>query len=160
MKPTKTTIRDAAPEDLEALSELRLAFFEDQITAGMTDSLNTFKMELAKTTENAIDKRRKLCLVAERDGSLIGYLYTIFKLTPSEKIASIEEVFVSDKARKSGVAEQLFHATDDRLEPLNITRLQLRVLVGNARGMAFWTHMGFTQYLVHMERNAGKIPNK
>lgn len=60
--------------------------------------------------EMLFEKNRGIQFVAEQDGELIGFatLYFSFSTTKADKITIMNDLFVAEKARGTGAAQELF----------------------------------------------------
>lgn len=142
-----TTIRRAAEADLDALKTLRHGFFDSQITVGLLDLPTDLDAIIDTGTANLIAGRRSDVFVSETN-KLHGYLYAITRIVPGYRqptVAAIEEFFVEPDLRGTGVAEALLETAIGALNARGADRIQLRVLVGNAAGHAFWAKTGFIE---------------
>ena len=157
---TKATfdIRQAGNDDAPQLIELRLKFFESQIAAGLLDIPENLEKSVVGTTTSIMLNKRTLCLVAAAPARLLGYVSLLTRVVPGvtrPTVASIEESYVLEEMRGSGLANQLLEEAINRIKGAGIDRIQLRVLAGNDRGKAFWAKNGFVDNVHIMEYTRG-----
>jgi GNAT superfamily N-acetyltransferase len=88
---------------------------------------------------------RGLIWVAEADRGLCGYLLAVlvFSLEHGGTMAEIDEVFVAESARSSGLGSLLLAGAEQALAERGVVRLQLQLGVLNRRGRAFYERQGF-----------------
>jgi [ribosomal protein S18]-alanine N-acetyltransferase len=86
----------------------------------------------------------RVCLVALRDGKLIGYVFamTIFDEMHVNKIA------VAAKERRRGIADALMQQCFDYAGRHAIAVISLEVRVSNEGAQAFYKHLGFRRSYV------------
>jgi GNAT superfamily N-acetyltransferase len=85
------------------------------------------------------------CWVAEADGQLCGYLLavSVFSLEHGGLMAEIDEVFVSQEMRSSGVGSLLLAHAERDLAERGLLRLQLQLGIDNHRARLFYERHGF-----------------
>lgn len=140
-------IRRATEADIEALKDLRRYFFDSQIAAGLLDIPADLPAMLDTSTANLVKGRRNDVFVAH-DACLYGYLYATTRVVPGylkPSISVIEEVFIHPDHRGTDAATALLDMSIDALRARSPDRIQLRVLVGNDVGRAFWSKKGFVE---------------
>ena len=88
---------------------------------------------------------RGACWVAEKDGRLCGYLLAVFmfSLEHGGLMAEIDEVFVSEDMRSTGLGSLLVARAERELAERGLVRLQLQLGVGNDRARLFYERHGF-----------------
>ena len=147
-------IRLATSDDTQELVGLRLKFFESQIAAGLLDIPESIEKTVVSTTPSIILNKRAMCLVAAAPPRLLGYVTLLTRVVPGvarPNVASIEETYVLDEMRGTGLAAQLLEEIVGRIKGAGVDRLQLRVLAENNRGKAFWARNGFVDNVYIME---------
>lgn len=80
-------------------------------------------------------------LVAERDGSIVGYA-GIAVLAPD---ADVQTVAVAESARGTGLGRRLLHALLDRARAEGARRVLLEVAADNAAARGLYHSMGFDE---------------
>lgn len=140
-------IRRATEADIEALKPLRRGFFDSQIAAGLLDIPADLPAMIDTSTAHLVKGRRNDVFVAH-DADLYGYLYATTRVVPGyakPSISVIEEVFIDPGHRGTEAAAALLDMSIDALRTRSPDRIQLRVLVGNDVGRAFWSKKGFVE---------------
>jgi ribosomal protein S18 acetylase RimI-like enzyme len=91
------------------------------------------------------------CLVAERDGLLIGQImgqirstYPVFE---PQRYCYVTDIVVLPEARQGGVGRSLFEALKDWAHSRDADYVELRVAHRNQASQAFWRAMGCTDYM-------------
>jgi GNAT superfamily N-acetyltransferase len=89
--------------------------------------------------------QRGACWVAESEGRLQGYLLAsfMFSLEHGGLMAEIDEVFVTQDMRSTGLGSLLVAQAERELARRGLVRLQLQLGVGNDRARAFYERRGF-----------------
>jgi GNAT superfamily N-acetyltransferase len=145
-------IAAAAQADLEALADLRAAFWADQRAKGLREPApGCTPADLAPL----IGRPRTHLLAAHDEAGVIAYLYGVTRLIPGaivQKVACVEEIMTRPGLRRGGVARALVAAALERFAGDGATRVQLRVLTHNDEAARFWDRLGFAPYLTTMEK--------
>lgn len=145
-------VAPAGPDDLQALAQLRAAFWADHGAKGLKEPVpGCTPDDLAKL----VGRPRTHLLVANSEDGLVGYLFGVTRLIPGavvQKVSSVEEVMTRPGLRQGGVARALVEAAMARFAEDGATRVQLRVLTDNDEAARFWDRLGFAPYLTTMEK--------
>jgi GNAT superfamily N-acetyltransferase len=83
-------------------------------------------------------------LVAEQDGALVGYIWFVWYEHIKEKgVAYLEELYVVDKLRASGIGKALVSRATELIKKAGIRTVY--VAVGNHMkdAQSFYEHVGF-----------------
>ena len=86
---------------------------------------------------------REICLVAERDGAVIGFVMggpREFDTASSE--GEVYAIYVRDEHQRGGTGRALLAEAADRLHALGLRGLLIWVLRENAKGRSFYERMG------------------
>jgi ribosomal protein S18 acetylase RimI-like enzyme len=85
------------------------------------------------------------CWVAEVDGRLGGYLVAVFMLSLEHGglMAEIDEIFVSEGLRSTGLGSLLVSTAERTLAERGLRRLQLQLRTDNERARLFYVRHGF-----------------
>lgn len=83
---------------------------------------------------------RRLCLVAERNGSLQGFAVVA---TLSGEPATLESIVVDPGCRKQGIGSALLRATANRAREAGAEALALEVRASNLTALRFYAQEGF-----------------
>ncbi len=101
-----------------------------------------------------IEAETSLCLVAEADSGLVGYLVGYTKarnsLRPIE-MAVLESMFVHHDSRSGGVGEQLVRAFIGWCDGHQVVRVSVSAYVANDGAVRFYERLGFVQRLLTLE---------
>lgn len=140
--------------DAEDLIRLRAGFFESQIAAGLLDLPEDMGEMLASSTPRLIKSSRATLRIGRIAGVAEGYVYGSRKVVPGVTkpvVCAIEEIYVSEAARGTGLASALFNAAKEAFLEQEADRIQLRVLSANVAGHGFWKSLGFSENVVTYE---------
>ena len=106
-----------------------------------------------------LDDDESLVLVAERDGSVVGYVYAGMEPMSwkdlREACGYVHDVYVDDAARRSGAGEQLVRAAIAWLESKGVPRVILATAARNEAAQRFFEKLGFRKTMVEMTRERG-----
>ena len=132
-------IRDAAPEDRDAIVALQVASWRDAYAAALPagDLGDRLAAHLAGTWAARNFRPPLLTLVAEADG-LLGFVCCLADRAPPY----IDNLHVRPGLRSGGTGGRLMAACFDRLRAQGYRGCALTVLDGNARARAFYARLG------------------
>ena len=103
-----------------------------------------------------LKKTDALVLVAERDGSIEGYLYA--GIEPRnwkelrEEAGFVHDILVDDAARGRGTGEALMAAAFDWMRERGVPRVVLWTAAGNTRARQLFERLGFRATMTEMTR--------
>ena len=101
-----------------------------------------------------------LC-IAGLDDEIIGFAHGSIRLTPdylgSRKVGVITHIFVVEQYRGDGVGENLVKALEKWFKGKDVHSVELQVLVGNKKGIAFWEKLGYPVELYQHRKAGDKI---
>ena len=91
-------------------------------------------------------------MAAERDGSVIGYAYARLEARDWNALLDacgvLHDIFVSEGARRGGVARALVDAVRERLRSKGAPRLVLHTASKNVSARHFFAALGFRETMV------------
>lgn len=95
-----------------------------------------------------------LVLVAERNGSVVGYAYARFEARDFNQLlgphAALHDILVDETARGSGIAQALLQAVRDACAARKIPRIVLHTAVQNEPGQRLFAKAGFAPTMLEM----------
>ena len=135
-------IRQAAPEDLDALIALYRSYFADLKACGMNFGLRA--ENLPRVLQARIRSHLLLAAVAEaEDGAVAGFVFASVQRLGAEyscedaaSIGSIDELYLTPAARRHGLSRRLMDFCEDWLRGQGVTAVQGQVLAGNGAAQA------------------------
>jgi [ribosomal protein S18]-alanine N-acetyltransferase len=132
-------LRDGVEADADRLFELdRICF-----PAGIAYSLREFHWLLRS--------RKTLCLVAEDEGVLAGFVMAQESVIRKSRGAHIVTIDVAPDSRRRGVGRLLMERVEERLRTASANWMRLEVAVDNSAAYEFYRGLGFSE--------SGRIPN-
>ena len=142
------TIREAAPEDLDALITLYQSYFADLKACGMNFDLRS--ENLPQVLRARIRSHLLLAAVAEaEDGAIAGFAFASVLRLGAEyscggaaSVGYVNELYVAPAARRNGLARRLADFCEDWLRGQGVTAVQAQVLTGNGAARAMWQAHG------------------
>lgn len=109
---------------------------------------------LASAT-GGLERFGRLC-IALCDGRPIGFAHGQVKLAPEHqgalRVGHIGHVYVHPVHRGKGQARALVQCLHDWFAERQVHSVELQVVHGNARAIAFWHHLGYVDELLQMRR--------
>jgi ribosomal protein S18 acetylase RimI-like enzyme len=136
-------VRAARKTDISALTELRSAFWSDQIAKGSIDNPDTNPAQLSADTGKLIERARTILFLATDGDRPVGYIFGQTKILPGSTVSSVEEIFTDPAYRHTKTARALADKALAAFQAGGAQRIQLRVLEANGEGRTFWRQMGF-----------------
>ena len=138
------TVRDARPEDAEALA----AILNRIIEIGGTTAYQTPRPPETFRAD-VLDREGLIsCVVAEADGAPVGFQY----LSRDERLppgwATIAS-FARAEPKVPGVGRAMMAATLERARAAGVPSIDATIRADNAQGLGFYEAMGFRTYEVH-----------
>lgn len=153
-----TVVRPAREEDLDALVELLRLLFS--IEADFRPDARRQRQGLRLMLR---DPERRVVLVAERTGRVIGMVTVQLVVSTAEGAASglLEDMVVEEAARGDGVGASLLQAAEAWAFERGATRLQLLADEANRPALHFYRRMGWdgTQ-LICLRRGGVRAPRR
>lgn len=160
-------IRPAERRDLEALGKLGALlvrvhhdFDPDRFLAPRPHSEEGYAWFLG----TQLDEPEAVVLVAELDGTVVGYVYA--GIEPAswkelrESAGFIHDVVVEERARKNGVAALLMETAADWLEARGAPRILLWTAEKNEGARQLFERLGFRRTMIEMTRERKQRPDQ
>ncbi|MEO6602584.1 MAG: GNAT family N-acetyltransferase [Polyangiaceae bacterium] len=150
------TIRAAVARDLPAVSVLAglLVRQHHEFDAQRFMLIPGVEAGYARFFETQLPDPAVSILVAERDSVIVGYAYA--RLEPRDwnslldVSGALHDVFVSEAARRQGVARLLVDAVRGELREKGAPRLVLHTASKNATAREFFAALGFRETMVEL----------
>lgn len=133
--PTK--IRDGAPADLPALTEIETAVFSG-------DRLS--RRSLARFLSGASPASLR---VAEHDGAIAGYALMLRRA--GSKMARLYSIAVAETARGQGVGAALLADAERLMRAKGASALRLEVRADNTTAIGLYERHGYTRFAVYRQ---------
>lgn len=139
-------IRDATTDDIDAIQRVAHSSWEadypdilsrESIREGVDDWYTEALIR------DSIIWSQALMLVAERDGSVVGFAHATFE--PDERTGTILRVYVDPDHRGAGIGSDLLTETRDRLFGQGVEHISAMVLAANDVGNEFYQAFSFEQ---------------
>ena len=132
-------IRTSETKDLNQLTDLMYQY--------IVDFYERPKPPIEKVhylIETLLEKKKGIQYVAEHDGELLGFatLYFSFSTTKADKITVMNDLFVIEKTRGTGVAQQLFKSCEKFTKENGYTHMSWVTAPENKRAQRFYEKMG------------------
>jgi len=153
-------IKKASHKDVEKIKSLWCEFidFHERYDSYYKRSENGAKA-FGQFVDKQISNRNALVLIAQVDKETCAYLIARLENRPSvfveTRYGMIYDIAVSEKYRRNGIGEKLYHATIDWFQKRKVERIELNVATSNPVSMKFWTKIGLKTYYERRFINIG-----
>ena len=137
---TNFSIRRATLDDLDAVTPLFDAYRRFYQQPGDLPRARAFLHE-------RIERGQSMVLIAERDGAAVGFaqLYPMFSSVRTASIWILNDLYVAEGARRSGVAQRLLHAAAVAAKAVGAARIMLETGRSNAPARALYREAGWAE---------------
>ena len=156
----ESKIKSAKIEDLKRVQELNLMLFEKEY-AEFDSTLNckwTFGEDGTEYFKGRITEDDGCVFVAVVDNEIVGYLAgglmdtkKTYRVLPNS--AELENMFVLDNRRGTGIGSKLYQAFVDWSKSKGVKRLRVGASAQNVAGIGFYRKNGFSDYDLILETN-------
>lgn len=153
MKGVKT--RRARPSELKIIQDLNYTLFQSDKER---DEFLNHRWPYIKDGKEYFKKRiagkNGICLVAEVDGKVVGYLAGGLKKVRSwrpVKRTELENMLVIEKFRSKGIGDKLVKEFLKWSKEKGVKRAQVVAYVTNVRAIKFYKRMGFAPESISLE---------
>lgn len=132
------SIRQAVLADLDAVAPMFDAYRQFY---GRASDVSTAREFLRARFEHG----QSVVLLAETEGRPVGFtqLYPSFSSVSLARVYVLNDLFVSNSARRQGVGRALLHAAQDHASTQGAVRLSLVTDVNNLTAQALYAAMGW-----------------
>ncbi|WP_088104192.1 GNAT family N-acetyltransferase [Halalkalibacter urbisdiaboli] len=100
--------------------------------------------KLHRLIETLLKKEQGIQFIAKQEGKLVGFatLYFSFSTTKADKITIMNDLFVIENARGTGVAQELFNACETFTKENGYAYMAWVTATDNKRAQRFYEKMG------------------
>lgn len=149
-------VREATIEDLAVIQDLSLELFRDPSSSSDKYSDDKWAHDEQGTQyfTNAIQKDGQLCLVAEDNGKVVGYLTG----EPNEvvdwrpiKTSELGSFYIAPEYRSQGVGAEMVEEFARWSKAQGAVTARVSAYVANQRGIDFYKKVGFAPESVELE---------
>lgn len=132
-------IRPVRRTDIPALVELMIAFARYD---GSEDEINIDSKKLEEVLFS--DQPEMYSIVAEEQGEVVAFLNYFYNYSSFElkKCIWVEDVFVSESARRKGLGDALFNYVKQEAKTSGCARVEWLVRRNNQLGIDFYNKIG------------------
>ena len=134
--PASFTVRKAIIDDLDAIMDLEQQSFDH-------DRLGRRSLRHLLTSSSAS------CLVAEKDGRIVGYVALLFRRGTA--VARLYSIAVDPNHRRQGIGPALIKAAEAAAFDHDCLFLRLEVRSDNAAAIALYESRGYRQFGRHLD---------
>lgn len=147
MTPTQPKFREAQPKDKNQLLEMRL-LMQRHMEASNTriwHMTEKGKQEIGTEIDQMLSDEVGRVMVAEMDGSLVGYAYGTISHRTSytpRSVGFIYGIYVRELYRRRGIGTCLVGELCRFFDEGDVEEVNLRYVLGNREGEEFWRDLG------------------
>ena len=135
-----------------SLLETHYSFDQKRFMAPQAETAEGY----ARFLSSQLDDKDSVIFVAERDGTIIGYVYARLEPRSWEELREpagfIHDVFVEESTRRLGVAELLMEAAMEWLRAKGAPRVLLGTAEHNVAAQRLFARLGFRRTMIEMTR--------
>jgi GNAT superfamily N-acetyltransferase len=149
--PADVVIREAGPDDLDAVTELEMGVIRFDAHFGAAILRTATETLVREATRKALARRQAWVWVAERSGHLVGLVHVlppdesawIAGMTGPGSTAYLQSMFVGPDERGGGLGAALVKRAHDELDARRISITLLHYAQMNPLSGPFWSRMGY-----------------
>lgn len=150
-------IRKAQNQDLPAILNLMRQLIEEHRTRDKYYKPFSQYQDLKYYIRDAIADSKKILLVAEDHGAVLGYFIGAIEEAPyfsSEKfIGVVADTAVDKNHRRQGILKLFFQEARRWFQKKKITLVELSVDASNKAAVTAWKNLGFKDYKLRLRLN-------
>jgi GNAT superfamily N-acetyltransferase len=144
----RVRVREAAPRDLEAVTELRLALLREHPQHPIYGRLRSDAGERARALfATQLRSTTEVILLAELDGDPVGVLRCVESigspLLEPARYAYVSSTYVRPAVRRRGVLRALLRAADRWARARGLDQMRLHNVAGSESAEGAWSSLGF-----------------
>lgn len=144
-------IRSLEEDDIDGVCELwqELAQMREEITE--TRILNEDAPDyFFGYATGLLQRRDSLCLVADDDGELVGYLIATKQRRPPiyhhTRVAYLSDAYIQKSHRRKGIMKQFAQELEAWAQREGVTAIDVQVFQNNEMARDIYRHLGFSDY--------------
>jgi GNAT superfamily N-acetyltransferase len=149
--PADVVIREAGPDDLDAVTELEMGVIRFDAHFGAAILRTATETLVREATRKALARRQAWVWVAERSGRPVGLVHVlppdesawIAGMTGPGSTAYLQSMFVGPDERGGGLGAALVKRAHDELDARGISITLLHYAQMNPLSGPFWSRMGY-----------------
>ena len=149
--PADVVIREAGPDDLDAVTELEMGVIRFDAHFGAAILRPATEALVRDATRKALARRQAWVWVAERRGRLVGLVHVlppdesawIAGMTGPGTTAYLQSMFAAPDERGGGLGAALVKRAHDELDARGISITLLHYAQMNPLSAPFWSRMGY-----------------
>ena len=149
--PADVVIREAGPDDLDAVTELEMGVIRFDAHFGAAILRTDTETLVREATRKALARRQAWVWVAERSGRPVGLVHVlppdesawIAGMTGPGSTAYLQSMFVGPDERGGGLGAALVKRAHDELDARGISITLLHYAQMNPLSGPFWSRMGY-----------------
>jgi ribosomal protein S18 acetylase RimI-like enzyme len=149
-------VRRAEAKDIQEILKLNKKLFDFEQAFGKQYNMDWTYSQVGKTYfDKRISDKNGICLVAEEEKKIIGYLMSYVGKYPYRTdiwMAEIENMFVEESYRRKGVGRALVKALLKTLKERKVRRMKVEARCPNEQALQFYKAVGFSDFNLILER--------
>jgi len=141
-------IRKARERDLKEFVDLRKKTFREFKFRKIENEEKNIKREFP----NFLKSSKKLFLVANEEGNIVGYLIATFLSNVWQKSVYLDDIFVEKRFRRKMMASNLMKELIKNAKQKKIKKIKLGVDIKNKKAISFYKWFGFNTKYYELEK--------
>lgn len=155
-----TTIRRAKISDLDPLEQMMFELHDYHHQACPDHFKSAEEIQNEKSIITYLDHPECIVFVAELDGKLVGFITGQFSelvsvVSKPVMMASVDELYVVEAFRSTGLAQQLFNSIEAEFEDYGVKQLFVEVWDFNKSASSFYKKQGLTSHINWLRKPLG-----
>ncbi|HTA92944.1 MAG TPA: GNAT family N-acetyltransferase [Polyangiaceae bacterium] len=149
-------IRAAEARDLPEIAKLagQLVRLHHELDAPRFMLIPNVEVGYARFFAGQLASPETIILAAEREGEVVGYAYARLEERDWNALldahGALHDIFVTEAARRQGVARRLVEAVRERLQGKGAQRLVLHTASKNHSAREFFAALGFRETMIEL----------
>ena len=153
---SKLTIRKARENELKMIQDLNHQLFLHDEEYDPSLNMNwPFEKIGEDYFKDKLDGKRGICLVAEVDGNIVGYLaggmIEPYSYRTVKKESELENTLVKEEFRGEGIGEELFKEFIKWSKEQGAEKIKVSASANNIGAIKFYQRVGFVPYANELE---------
>ncbi len=143
------TIRKIKTTDIDSLIKMG-GKLHDLHFKNCPDIFNDYNPYNYQYFEDLINDQNNITLIYQEKDKVIGFISTTIKhsainpILKERKIAYIQDLYIDEKHQRKGIGKQLYLATKEIVQKLDVNSIELMVWDFNKNAIKFYQELGLT----------------
>ncbi len=155
------TIRTLQEDDIDGICDLwqQFAAMREEMTEHRILNEDAADYFFGYAT-GLLHRRDSLCLVADDDGDVVGYLIATKQRRPPiyhhTRVAYLSDAYVAESHRKQGILKRFVDELQAWAKREGVTAIDVQIFQNNELARDIYHNLGFSDYRVLMRKEVGQ----